>query len=51
MKILRDTGCTCIIVNNILVKTDSFINEYSLLKIADKNVYKVQKDIIEIELP
>ena len=51
MKISRDTECACLIANDKLVKEESLINEYSLLKMGHKNVYKVQKAIIEIELP
>ena len=51
MEILRDTNCACKIVNNKIPKKESLINEYSLLKMADKNVYKAQKSIIEIKLP
>ena len=39
VKNLRDTGCTCMILKNILVKKENLINEYCLMKIADKNIY------------
>ena len=51
VKIIRYTGCFCIIVNNKFVKNGNLINEYSLLRMVDKNVYKVQMAIIGIELP
>ena len=51
MNIIRDTGCSCIIVNNNSVEMGNLINEYSLLKMAGKNVFKVQRAILEIESP
>ena len=51
VQVLRDTGCSCVIVNKDFVEKKNLINEYSLLKMADRNAYRVQKALIEIESP
>ena len=49
VQVLRDTGCSCVIVNKGFVEKENLINEYSLLKMTDRNLYRVQKALIEIE--
>ena len=47
-RILRATGCSCIIVNRNLVENEDSIDEYNLLETAVMNNYRVLKTIIKI---
>ena len=49
--ILRDSGCTTVIVHNKFISNDSYTGEYGILKVADGKEYKVPKVNIMINSP
>ena len=49
--VLRDSGCSSIIVNSKFVKPKDFINKTGRLKVADGKTYNVPKVKLELNTP